>query len=522
MRKRKIKIFDTTLRDGEQSPGASMSIRQKVEMAMMLESLGVDRIEAGFPVSSEVQFRAVKEVSKKVKNATIVALARCVKDDIDVAYEATKEAKDKMLHLFIATSPIHRKFKLGMSKKDILKAIGENIRYAKYYFDKIEFSPEDATRTERDFLFEVIDVAIKSGATIINIPDTVGYTIPEEFSELIKSIVRNIPKISEIDLSVHCHNDLGLAVANSLAAVSSGATQVEVTVNGIGERAGNCSLEEFVMAINVRKDYLPFITNIKTEKLYNSSKLLESLTGLIIPRNKPVVGENAFLHEAGIHQHGVIKNRSTYEIIKPEQIGRGTENLVLGRHSGKHSFKKKLRYYNIKLSQEQFNKAFSKFQKIADKKKEVCDEDIFLIISSILGQYPDGYKLDCFDVKTGNNNSPSATVRIKKGKDKIISTNTGNGPIEAVFNAIDSAIGIKTKLKNYVIHGVGAGRDAQGQVKVVLEIDKNRYAGRGDSTDIIEASANAYINAVNRYNFSLETAKVLGKNSGLKKIKEVG
>jgi len=270
MEKRKIKIFDTTLRDGEQSPGASMSIAQKIEMALMLESLGVDRIEAGFPVSSEVQFKAVEEISKRMKNSTIVSLARCVKGDIDVAYEAMKYSKDRMLHLFIATSPIHRKYKLEMNKKEILKTVGENIRYAKYYFDKVEFSPEDATRTERNFLYEVIDVAIKSGANTINIPDTVGYTIPDEFSLLVKSIIRNIPKISDIDLSVHCHNDLGLAVANSLAALSSGATQVEVTVNGIGERAGNCSLEELVMAINVREDYLPFMTDIKKEMLYNS------------------------------------------------------------------------------------------------------------------------------------------------------------------------------------------------------------------------------------------------------------
>ncbi len=513
MKKRRIKVFDTTLRDGEQSPGASMSINQKLEMAMMLESLGVDRIEAGFPVSSEVQFKAVEEISKRVKKSTIVSLARCVKYDIDAAYEAMKDAKDKMLHLFIATSPIHRKYKLGMSKKQILQSIGEHIRYARYYFDKIEFSPEDATRTERDFLFEVIDTAIRSGATTINIPDTVGYTIPEEFSELIKSIVRNIPEISEIDLSVHCHNDLGLAVANSLAAVSSGATQVEVTVNGIGERAGNCALEEFVMAINVRSDYLPFTTNIKTERLYSASKLLESLTGLIIPRNKPIVGENAFLHEAGIHQHGVIKNRKTYEIIKPEKVGRGTENLVLGRHSGKHSFKEKLKQYNIKLSQVQFKEAFSKFQKLADKKKEVCDEDIFLIVSSVLGKYPDGYKLESFRVETGKNIPPSATVLIKKGKKEFEFTGTGNGPVDAIFNAIDTAIGIKTKLENYVIHGVGSGRDAQGQVRVVLKIGENKYAGRGDSTDIIEASAKAYLNAVNRYNFSLEAAKIINKKA---------
>ena len=516
MKKRKIKVFDTTLRDGEQSPGASMSVTQKLEFALMLEDLGVDRIEAGFPVSSEVQFKAVEEISKKVKKSTIVSLARCVHNDIEAANEAMKHAKDRMLHLFIATSPIHRKYKLGMSKKEILKRIGESIRYAKYYFDNIEFSPEDATRTERDFLYEVIEVAIANGATTINIPDTVGYSVPEEFEELIKSIIRNVPRLSEIDLSVHCHNDLGLAVANSLAAISAGATQVEVTVNGIGERAGNCSLEELVMAITIRKDYLPFKTKIKTKKLYKASKLLESLTGLIIARNKPIVGENAFLHEAGIHQHGVINNRKTYEIIRPEDIGRDPENLVLGRHSGKHSFREKLKYYNLKLTKEQFEKAFSKFQKIADKKKEVSDDDILIIVANVLGQYPNGYRLEYFDVKTGNKIYPSATVKIKKGETKMVSSSTGNGPIEAVFNAIDSAIGLKAKLKDFVVSGVGAGRDAQGQVKVVINVEGNNYVGRGNSTDIIEASANAYINAINRYNFSMEAANLIKKQNSKK------
>lgn len=521
MKNKQIMIFDTTLRDGEQSPGASMSVNQKLEFALMLEELGVNRIEAGFPVSSDVQFKAVEEISKKVKKSTIVSLARCVHNDIDAAREAMRFAKEKMLHLFIATSPIHRKYKLGMSKKEVLNSIGENLRYAKYYFDEIEFSPEDATRTERDFLYEVIRTAIKNGATTINIPDTVGYTIPEEFEDLIKSIIRNVPEISEIDLSVHCHNDLGLAVANSLSAISAGATQVEVTVNGIGERAGNCSLEELVMAIYVRKDYLPFSTSIKTKNLYKASKLLESLTGLIIARNKPIVGENAFLHEAGIHQHGVINNRKTYEIMKPKEIGRDNDNLVLGRHSGKHSFREKLKYYNLKLSKEQFEKAFLRFQNIADKKKEVSDDDILIIVSNVLGQYPNGFKLEYFDVKTGNKIYPSATVKIVKGKNKFVSSSVGNGPIEAVFNAIDSAIGIETKLNDFVVSGVGSGRDSQGQVKVVIKANGKNYVGRGNSTDIIEASANAYINAINRYNYSIEASKIVKEKNVKPNSKEV-
>ena len=520
MEARKIKIFDTTLRDGEQSPGASMSLKQKIEMGLMLESLGVDRIEAGFPISSEVQFKAVKELSKRIKDSTIVGLSRCVKSDIDAVYESTKSSNNRMIHLFIATSPIHRKYKLKMKKGEILDSIRENLNYAKKYFDKIEFSPEDATRTETDFLLEVIRTAIQSGATTINIPDTVGYTIPIEFSRLIKKIKKEIPEINNLDLSVHCHNDLGLAVSNSISALLSGANQVEVTVNGIGERAGNCSLEELVMAIETRRDILNFKTNIKTNKIYSTSKLLESLTGLIIQKNKPIVGENAFLHEAGIHQHGVINNRSTYEIMKPEKIGRGKESLVMGRHSGKHSFKEKLELYDIKLSREQFDKAFKKFQIIADKKKEVFDEDIFIIVSSVLGQLDNGYKLEYYDIKTGNKTLPSATIKIKQGKSKIISTGIGNGPVDAIFNAIDSAIKVKTKLEEYTIYGVGSGRDAQGQVRLVLNINNKKYSGRGNSTDIIEASAYAYINAINKYEL-LKNKKNNQKNNVGTKIKEV-
>jgi 2-isopropylmalate synthase len=495
---KEVKIFDTTLRDGEQSPGAAMSEDQKIEVAFTLERLGVDRIEAGFPVSSPVQFSAVKRIADMLDFATVVALARSVEIDIDAARDSLKNARKKMLHVFIATSPLHRDFKLKMSKEEILKRITEKMTYARKFFDLIEFSAEDASRTEPEFLFEVIRTAIKNGATAINIPDTVGYAIPDEFARLIKSFVENVPEIKDVDLSIHCHNDLGLAVANSIAAVQNGANQVEVTLNGIGERAGNCSLEEFVMALNVRKDLLNYHTNIKTNLLYPTSKLLQNITGLIIPRNKPIFGDNAFAHESGIHQDGVIKHKETYEIMKPETIGRSFESLVLGRHSGKHAFKNKLEQYGIVLTQVQFDQAFEKFTRVADKKKEVYDEDIFLIVSSVFGGFAGGYNLEYFHTYTGNTLIPSGTVKMKRDDKEYVAVAYGDGPVDALFNAVDSALDIKTRLTEYIVQAIGHAKDAQGQVKVMLEIDGNEYVGKGTSTDIMEASVLAYINAINR------------------------
>jgi 2-isopropylmalate synthase len=496
---KRVKIFDTTLRDGEQSPGAAMSVEQKVKMAVALERLGIDRIEAGLPVSSPVQFEAVKKIGESLKSSTAVALARCLEQDIDSAYEALKKAKNKMLHIFIATSPLHREFKLKLNKDEILQSIKETLQYAKQYFPYIEFSAEDASRTEPEFLYQVIRTAIKYGATTINIPDTVGYAIPFEFSQLIEAILKNVPETKGIDLSVHCHNDLGLAVANSIASIGAGANQVEVTLNGIGERAGNCSLEELVMALNVRKDLLDFSTGINLELLYPTSLLLQSITGLIIPRNKPIIGDNAFAHESGIHQDGVIKHKETYEIMNPNKIGRHTETLIMGRHSGKHSFIDKLNQYNIILNKQQFNKAFIMFTELADKKKEVYDEDIFNIISSILGKFSLGYHLTYFHTYTGNQIIPSATVKIRKDNQEFVASGTGDGPVDALFQAIDKATGTNTRLKEYIIQAIGAGKDAQGQVKILAEINKSEYVGRGSSTDILEASALAHINAINRH-----------------------
>jgi 2-isopropylmalate synthase len=498
---RKIKIFDTTLRDGEQSPGASMALEQKIEIAEALESLGVDRIEAGFPVSSPVQFEAVQRISQVVSKSEVVGLSRCVVKDIDASYDALRDAAHPMIHLFLATSPLHREFKLKKSKEEILAAIGEHLQYARKGFNRIEFSPEDASRTEPDFLLESVKVAIESGATSINIPDTVGYSEPVEFGKLIAFLVEQVPQFQDgsVDLSVHCHNDLGLALANTLSAIRNGASQAEVTLNGIGERAGNCAMEELIMALDTRKDSYDVETNIHKEFLYPTGKLLQSITGLLIPRNKPIFGENVFVHESGIHQHGVLSNRETYEIMKPESIGRSSETLIMGRHSGKHALQDKLNHYNIKLTKQQFEEVFSRFTVIADKKKEVYDEDLFSIVSTVLGGVTKGYKLLYFHSYTGNSLIPSATVKIESETGEKVTSSAGDGPVDAVFNAIDQSIGVSGKLKEYIIHAIGAGKDAQGQVKLEVEIEGEIFGGKASSTDIIEASALAYLNAVNRY-----------------------
>ncbi len=496
-----VKIFDTTLRDGEQSPGASMTLEQKVEMAEALENLGVDIIEAGFPVSSKVQFEAVRRIATLLKRATVVGLARCVKIDIDATRDALQDAKYPMLHLFIATSPLHREYKLKKDRSQVLKTLAENLDYARQFFDRIEFSPEDASRTEEDFLLEVIETAINHGATTINIPDTVGYAMPDEFGALIELIKTKIPEIRDgkVDLSVHCHNDLGLALANSMSAVLHGANQVEVTLNGIGERAGNCALEELVMGLEVRRDIYNVDTHIKKEFLYPTGKLLQNLTGLLFQRNKPIFGDNVFTHESGIHQHGVLAHRETYEIMNPTAIGRNSESLIMGRHSGSHALKKKLQQYNINLTEEQFNKVFERFSEIADKKKEVYDEDLFSIVSTVLGGTIDGYRLLYFHVYTGNNLIPTATIKLQdRDGEKIVSA-TGDGPVDAMFNAIDQGCGITSSLEEYIIQAVGSGKDAQGQVKLMLKINDQLHGGKASSTDIIEASALAYLNAVNRY-----------------------
>ena len=498
-----IYIFDTTLRDGEQSPGASMSIEQKFEVAIQLARLGVDAIEAGFPVSSPRQFDACKIIADKVKGPAITALARAVDKDLEAAYQSIKDAERKRIHTFIASSPIHMKHKLKKEPEDVLEMACKAVRWARQRVDEVEFSPEDATRSELPFLCRLVEKVIEAGANTINIPDTVGYSIPEEFGAFIRNIMEGVPNIDKAVLSVHCHNDLGLAVANSIAAVKNGARQVEVTVNGIGERAGNAALEEFIMALKVRQDLMPYTTGIDTHQIYHSSRLLSNIIGFPIPRNKPIVGENAFAHESGIHQDGVIKHRATYEIMTPEDVGREASTLVLGRHSGKHGFRRRLEELGLILSDENLDKAYQHFLDLADRKKEVYDDDLYVIVRDQIGEHLDTYELSYYNFQSGNVAVPTATVRIKTEDQILEEAATGDGPVDAMINAIDRAVGISAKLLEYNVHAITPGRQAIGEVSVSVEIDGGRYIGRGASTDIVEASARAYLNSINRYKTSV-------------------
>ncbi len=476
-----------------------MSVEQKYEIAVQLANLGVDVIEAGFPVSSPHQFKACKLISDRIKGPVITGLARSVQPDIDAAADALKGAERSRIHTFLATSPIHMKHKLNKDPDSVVEMAIDAVRYARNKCDEVEFSPEDATRSELQFLCRILEKVIDAGATIINIPDTVGYAVPSEFGNFIKSIREGVPNIDKAVISVHCHNDLGLAVANSLTAVKNGARQVEVTINGIGERAGNAALEELIMALSVRNDCLPFKTQINTHQLYNASRLVSNIIGFPIPRNKPVVGENAFSHESGIHQDGIIKNRETYEIMTPESVGRKTSNIVLGRHSGKHGFKKRLAELGLELSSDEIDSAYEHFLKIADRKKEVFDEDLLAIIGNELGKETEIFKLEYFNIISGNVSIPTATVRIRTGSTTVEEASTGDGPVDAIFRAIDKSLNIETKLKEYIVQAVTSGKQALGEVTVSMLINGKEYSGRGTSTDILEASAMAYINALNRY-----------------------
>ena len=495
----RVTIFDTTLRDGEQSPGASMSVEQKLEVASQLARLGVDVIEAGFPISSPHQLEGCRLIADQVKGPAIAVLARALEKDIDCAADALRNAEHSRIHTFLATSPIHMEYKLRKKPEEVLAMAEKAVRYARNKVAEVEFSPEDGTRSEIPFLCRVLEKVIDAGARILNIPDTVGYTTPGEFSEFLRKIFEGTPNIHKAVVSVHCHNDLGLAVANSVAAVLAGARQVEVTVNGIGERAGNASLEEFVMALSVRKDILPFSVGVNTKQIWNTSRLVASITGFPIPRNKPITGENAFAHEAGIHQDGVLKKRETYEIMTPESVGRDVSQLVLGRHSGLHGFRNRLAELGMPLQDEEANKAYARFLEIADRKKEVYDDDLYVIVSDHLGKETETFSLDYFNIQSGNVAVPTATVRILSGGGRFEEAATGDGPVDAIFNAIDRSLGLSTKLLEYVVQAVTPGRPASGEVSVSVEIDARKFVGRGASTDILEASARAYVNALNRW-----------------------
>ena len=497
----KVIIFDTTLRDGEQSPGASMNEAEKLRIAMQLEKLGVDVIEAGFPAASQGELEAVRLVASKLSNAQVCALARTSKEDIDKAWAAVKDAVNPRIHTFIATSDIHMQYKLRMTKEEVIKTAVEAVKYARRFTNNVEFSSEDGTRSDRDFLCKIFEAVIDAGATTINLPDTVGYILPDEYYELIKYIREHTPNIHKVVLSVHCHNDLGLATANTLAGLRAGARQAEVTINGIGERAGNTSLEEVVMCIYTHGDKLGLSTGINTKYIYPTSRLVSMITGIVVQPNKAIVGANAFAHEAGIHQDGVLKHKLTYEIIEPETIGLDRSKLVLGKHSGRHAFKKKLEEMGYELTEEELNRLFEKFKELADKRKELQDEDIEALVAEEVLRVPDIYQLEYLNVVSGTGTVPTATVKLKV-RDKLLQgAGFGVGPIDATYNVIASLTGTKSKLLRFSVNSITGGMDAQGEVTVRLQEDSIVALGKGADPDIIVASAKAYINGLNRLEY---------------------
>jgi 2-isopropylmalate synthase len=496
---RKIYVFDTTLRDGEQSPGVNLNTREKLEIAYQLEKLGIDRMEAGFPAASPGDLAAVNAVAKAVKNVTVIGLSRSREQDIDAVREALIGAQDPCIHIFLATSPIHRKHKLRMEKHQVLETAQAALRYAKRYFSKIEFSLEDAGRTELDFMVEMVSMAVNEGAKVVNIPDTVGYLNPSEYGAIFKHLKENVPDVEKVQLSAHCHNDLGMATANTLAAIQNGADQIEGTINGIGERAGNTAIEEIAMALETRQEFFGAKTSLNLSEISRTSRLVSKLTGMVVPGNKAIVGANAFAHESGIHQDGMLKEKTTYEIVTPETIGLKESKLVLGKHSGRHAFREKLLDMGYELDEQELNEAFSKFKLLADKKKEISDDDIVALVEEKLVDTPEVYKLDTIFVTYGNRSVPSAQVRIIKDQGQVLEEEAdGNGSVDAIYNAIDKATGEEVTLSDYSIKSVSRGKDAQGEVHVVLTQADVSAQGRGLSTDILEASARAYVDALNQ------------------------
>ncbi|MGN8645196.1 2-isopropylmalate synthase [Gracilibacillus sp. HCP3S3_G5_1] len=496
-----IKIFDTTLRDGEQSPGVNLNQLEKLELAKQLERFGVDIMEAGFPASSKGDFESVKKIAETVKNVSVAGLARAVKSDIDACRDALKNAADPRLHVFIATSPIHMEYKLKKTPEEVIETAVEMVKYGKQFFDHVEWSAEDASRTDLDFLAKIIEKVIDAGATVINLPDTVGYTMPREYGAMFKYVTEHVPNIDKVDLSCHCHDDLGMALANSIAAVENGATQVEGTINGIGERAGNASLEEFAVALKIRNDYYPYYTNLVLNEIKRTSDMVSKFTGMTVPGNKAVVGRNAFAHESGIHQDGVLKNAQTYEIITPELVGVHSNNLVLGKHSGRHAFTDKIKQLGYDLPEDKIKEAFKSFKLLTDRKKEVTDDDLFAILTDIQTDTSNvkRYKLENFQVQYGSNDQPSATVSLSTPhNEKVEDTSTGSGSVEALYNTLDQIIAEETHLTDFQLNSIGQGRDALAEVHVSLTVDGKAVSGRGSAQDVLEAAVQAYLNGVNR------------------------
>ena len=497
---RKIRIFDTTLRDGEQSPGASMNLAEKMEVAQALADLGVDVMEAGFPIASPGDFEAVREIASNIRGPVICGLARCNPNDITRAWEALKHTEKPRIHVFLATSAIHREFKLKMTPEEIIQRAVDGVKLAKEFCDDIEFSPEDAARTEHDFLCEVVEAAVDAGATTINIPDTVGYATPKQMGDTIAMLVNRVPNMARAVISVHCHNDLGLAVANSLAAVVNGAGQIECTINGIGERAGNCSLEEVVMALRTRADAYPFETGINTTRLVPCSRLVSSVTGMQVQRNKAIVGRNAFAHEAGIHQDGMLKERTTYEIMRPEDVGFSKTDLVLGKHSGRAALADRARALGFHLTGEQLREVFERFKVLADKKKEIYDGDIAALVEAQLQEDAEqAWELKDFSVSSSRGGQPHVRLSLQRGDEvKETEVSDGDGPIDAAFWAVEKITGVTVVCKDYQVRSATLGRDAQGEAMLEVEHEGKSYRGRGVSTDTVESTIKAILSAVNR------------------------
>ena len=495
----KIKIFDTTLRDGEQAPGCSMTLREKLRVAKALSELKVDIIEAGFPAASPGDFEAVKAIADENRGPIICGLARCNPEDIDKVHAAVKGADNHRIHVFVATSAIHREYKLKMAKEEIIKSAVGAVSQARELCDDVEFSPEDASRTELAYLAEVVTAAIEAGASTVNIPDTVGYTVPTEFDRLFRYLKEHVRGIDDVTLSVHCHDDLGMAVANSLAAVAAGARQVECTINGIGERAGNCSLEEVVMAIKTRTEYFALETAIDTTRLYPTARLVSGITGMSIPRNKAIVGENAFAHEAGIHQHGMLQHHSTYEIMRPDDVGISKSNLVLGKHSGRHAFRNRVKELGFALDDFETNRAFQEFKKLADRKKDIYDGDIEAIIMNVDSASSGPWILKSLQVTSATDEQATASLKLidEKGEERGESAQA-DGPVEAAFSVLEQTTGIDLILKKFELHSATIGEDAQGEATVTVEYAGQSYRGHGTSTDIVEAACRAYLEVINR------------------------
>ena len=510
---RRIIIFDTTLRDGEQCPGASLQPHEKLEIAKQLARLGVDVIEGGFPIASPGDAKAVRMIAETVKGPTICALARSLSGDIEAAAQALSAAPKKRIHVFLATSPIHLKYKLRKAEDEILRQAVWAVKHARRFCRDVEFSPEDASRTKPEFLFEVLEAVIDAGATTVNIPDTVGFAVPDEFGRLIAAIKERVPNIAKARVSVHCHNDLGLSVPNSLAAIAHGADQVECTINGIGERAGNASLEEIVMSLKIRRDFYRAQTGVDTTQIASISRLVSSLTGIVVQPNKAIVGENAFRHESGIHQDGILKHAKTYQIMRPQMVGLRGSKLVLGKLSGRHAFAERLKALGFRLDAKELDGAFARFKDLADKKREVFDEDLIAIVEEELPTVAETYKLAYVHTSSGSETVPTATIRLSCGGKVVEDAACGDGPVDACYKTIDRITGISPELVDYSLRAVTSGKDALGEVTVKLRARGHEMIiGRGTSTDIIEASAKAYVNAINK--LVSQTARPPRQSSG--------